>query len=66
MCIIERSRSAHTLGAEALEQGDAERAVETLSEGIKSASENDHHKVCSARGVHLRGGGGLVHPRGAG
>lgn len=45
MCIIERSRSAHSLGAEALEQGDAERAVETLSEGIKSASEDDHHKV---------------------
>lgn len=45
MCIIERSRSAHSMGSEALEQGDAERAVESLSEGIKTASEDDHHKV---------------------
>lgn len=45
MCIIERTGSYHSLGAEALKQGDVERAVETLSEGIKTANEDDHHKV---------------------
>lgn len=42
MCIIEKSRSCRALDAEGL---DPERAVESLSEGIKSASEDDHHKV---------------------
>lgn len=37
MCIIENRT---------MDKGEVERAVESLSEGIKSASEDDHHKVC--------------------
>ncbi len=48
MCITERGAGTAAFPAlgQAAEQKDVERAVETLSEGIKSAAGEDHHRVC--------------------